>query len=386
MKKVSLFYASFSLIACGATSIDPSYIPSESRFDFNQESFEKHVLDTRSWLSENRHFKMAAHEQEVSLNAPREWKPERSNGGLVLLVHGLGDSPFSFIDIAKHLTHKGYHVRTVLLAGHGSRAGDLLGVSFELWRSQVQHHVKQALQDFDQVWLGGFSTGANLVTEQAYKNPKVEGLLLFSPAFQPGSPLVKWAGIANLFMDWADKDPEINKVRYDSLPLDAAESYYNSSLAVMDYLDSSNYSKPVFMALSQNDSVIDVDYAKSVFLKRFENSNNHLFYQSRGCNESDISCFDMNLPELRISSGSHMGLLFNKDNFYYGQGGEMTICNNGQAAEIEKACNQGESMWYGSWGYQLDGVGHARLTWNPYFQELTALLDQVMINNNAVVD
>ncbi|MEZ9465093.1 alpha/beta hydrolase, partial [Vibrio splendidus] len=82
------------------------------------------------------------------------YQPVSPNGKAVLLVHGLGDSPYSFKDIATHLAEQGYLVRTVLLPGHGSRVGDLMQPSLEDWQGVVAHHTQLLEQEYDSVWLG----------------------------------------------------------------------------------------------------------------------------------------------------------------------------------------------------------------------------------------
>jgi alpha-beta hydrolase superfamily lysophospholipase len=47
-------------------------------------------------------------------------KNENPNGKALVLVHGLGDSPYSFRDIANHLAEQDYLVRAILLPSHGS--------------------------------------------------------------------------------------------------------------------------------------------------------------------------------------------------------------------------------------------------------------------------
>jgi len=368
-----------ALTGCESIPEDPNYLTAEGLPDYNQADFDTYLQETQSWLRANRVFNSADEDKEITANLPYEIKPENPNGQGVLLVHGLADSPFSFIDIAKHLAQQGYLVRTVLLPGHGSKVGDLILPTLEDWQGVVAHHTQLLKQDVDNVWLGGYSTGANLVVSQAINDDDIAGLLLFSPAFKPNSFMVSLAPLASHFVTWADRDPEDNYTRYNSLPMNAASIYYQTSQIVRDDLAKAQYSKPVFMMMSEGENVIDTKYAQNTFNQVMTNPINKLVWEGevQPTDPRAIS-FSMDLPAQQISNGSHLGLLFSPQNPVYGRDGEIMICGNGQKEADEAKCQAGEAVWYSAYGYQESGKIHARLTWNPYFAQSMSLLDNVM--------
>ncbi|MEZ9337425.1 alpha/beta hydrolase [Vibrio splendidus] len=374
-----LALTTLSLVGCSNETSIPAYEVSPNLPEYQQDSFKAYVNETQDWLLKNRVFITEDKQLEVQLNSPTEYKPTSPNGKAVLLVHGLGDSPYSFKDIATHLAEQGYLVRTILLPGHGSRVGDLMQPSLEDWQGVVDHHTKLLEQEYDSVWLGGYSTGANLVTSQAIKDSNIEGLLLFSPAFQPSSSAVKYAGFASYFVTWADQDPEDNVLRYNSLPMNGASVYYQTSKVVRSDLASQSFDKPVFIMMSEGDSVIDTNFVQQAFTDSMPNPNNVLVWQGETQLDDPRSVqYSMKLPEHRISNGSHMGLLFSPNNPYYGINGSEKICSNGQAEGFEAQCVEESEIWYSAWGYQEDGKNHARLTYNPYFSESMKKLDTVL--------
>ncbi|TMO60342.1 hypothetical protein CWC18_13885 [Pseudoalteromonas aurantia] len=83
----------------------------------------------------------------------------------VLLIHGLTDSPFIFHDLASSFLKQGITVRTLLLPGHGTAASALVDVSHAQWRAATAYGVQSMLEDFDTVYLGGFSTGGALLID-----------------------------------------------------------------------------------------------------------------------------------------------------------------------------------------------------------------------------
>lgn len=369
------------LIGCTTPPQDPAFQASKNLPDYDQATFSEYVEDTKQWLTQHRLFMTQDKKAELANVLPREYLPQHPNGQGVLLVHGLGDTPYSFMNIAQHLADKGYLVRTVLLSGHASKVGDLQLPTLEDWQGVVEHHIKLLKADVDSVWLGGYSTGANLVTEQAILDDAVNGVLLFSPAFQPNSSSVKYAGLASYFVTWADQDPEDNPLRYNSLPMSAAAVYYQTSVEVRNKLDGINYNKPVFMMMSEGDKVIDTQFAIDVFSQQFNNPNSRLVWQGeQTIAEPRATSFSMILPKQRISNGSHMGLLFSPSNPNYGKNGKSRICSNGQTEQQERACMDGDDVWFSAWGHTQANKNHARLTYNPYFSESMSLLDQVMEN------
>ncbi|WP_394241940.1 alpha/beta hydrolase [Vibrio astriarenae] len=368
-----------SLLGCNSSTKQPEYQASAYLPAYNQSRFDEYQTETRQWLLQHRIFLTEDREQELSFIMPQQFNPEQPNGKAVLLVHGLGDSPFSFKDIGRHLAAQGYLVRTILLPGHASKVGDLQLPSIEDWEGVVKHHIELIKQESDSVWLGGFSTGGNLVTEHALQDDSIEGLLLFAPAFKPTSKAVRFADIASYFIDWVDVDPEVSHLRYNSLPMNGAAVYYQTSSNVRQQLKGQHYDKPVFMLLSEGDKVIDTPYVANTFSKVMTNPDNQLVWLGEDApQDTRATTFSMQLDELKISNGSHMGMLFSPHNSEYGQDGTMLICNNGQGEDLEAQCLAGEDVWYSAWGYTEPDKIHARLTYNPYFAQSMQIMDELM--------
>lgn len=382
-KSAFAFYITAAIISvivgCSNASQDPAFDKAEALPSYTQDNFKQYIEETREWLTQNRLFITGDKEAELAQVLPREYQPEHPNGQGVLLVHGLGDSPYSFHDVAIHLAEQGYLVRTLLLPGHASKVGDLQLANLQDWQGVVDHHIALLKKTTSRVWLGGYSTGANLVTSAALDDNSIQGLLLFSPALEPGSKMVQFAELASYFVTWADQDPEDNPLRYNSLPMNAAAVYYQTSAVVREQLSTSRFDRPVFMLLSEGDKVINTEFAVTTFSEKMANPNSHVVWQGENdLTEPRSTRFSMKLTDQQISNGSHMGLLFSPDNPNYGIGGKNRICSNGQAEEQLSHCTSGQDVWYSAWGYTEPGKVHARLTYNPYFAQSMAIMDQVM--------
>jgi len=200
-----IYQFSLAALATGTLAYPLFKATPEGHFaPYNQSSFSAYVQQQQDWLSRERHFLTRDTEREVAITSPFESRPTEHTSRAILLVHGLSDSPYSFADIARKLNDKGIAVRTLLLPGHGTAAEDLMFVDYQHWQLALQHHLALLKQDYSEVWLGGFSTGANLVTALGAEDEQVRGLVLFSPAFGYRNHLAALAPLAARYIDWID--------------------------------------------------------------------------------------------------------------------------------------------------------------------------------------
>lgn len=391
---VVIISLSIAIYGCVSAPSEPYYQPSGSSLPVGQSSFAEYVEQTHQWLLHNRQFMTDNRMLEVQANSPFEMLPPTSAMSStrkgILLVHGLADSPYSFVDIAPVLTNMGFVVRTILLQGHGSRPADLINADADDWRDLVAHHVALFKQDVDTLYLGGFSTGANLVSSYAMGDDDIAGLMLFSPGFKAGIGVDKFAPMVPMFTDWLYAprlEGETNYVRYMVTPSNGFAQFYDTSAEVMFRFKQGRYNKPVFIALSQADSVIDVNRVLSLFSKRISNPNSRLlwFGERPETNDTRVKVFAAKVPQYHISNFSHMGILFRPDNPYYGFQGSERICDNGQSDNrLYRQCLDGGEIWYSAWGHVEKGKHHARLTFNPYFTQMVTELKKVLDEQSLV--
>lgn len=193
------------LVLTGCASKHPLETP------LGQSSFQEYLAETRAWIAENRHFVMDDHEKELTYHTPFEIRPAGKTDKGILLIHGLGDSPWTYRDLATKLAEQGMLVRTVLLPGHGTKPADMIGVTSEDWNKAVQEQIDLLKKEVPNVWLGGFSTGGNLAFSQAAEDPDIRGLILFSPAIEIRTKLVELVPFADLFIDWLRKPDKTRK-------------------------------------------------------------------------------------------------------------------------------------------------------------------------------
>lgn len=352
-----------------------------------QASFAAYRQQTLEWIQANRTFQTDDHAAELAWNAPREWRPRGVARRGILLVHGLGDSPFSFNDVGQTLADQGFLVRTVLLPGHGSKPADMLDVTLKQWQQVVREQTRILENEVPAVYLGGFSTGANLVLDYAYEHPEIAGLVLFSPAFRPENTYAWLTQYIGWFRPWLASPndgirPMQTPVRYLNVPTNGFAQFYRSALLAQDHLAERLYTKPVFIAITQHDSVLDTAYVLDTFNARFSHPASRLIWYgdnpATAAKTPRVLVRNDYLPQDRIAQFSHMGLMFSPDDPLYGKDGKQRICWNGQQAEDMQKCLNGEPVWYSDWGHREPGKVFARLTFNPYFEWQTGVMTGVL--------
>ena len=375
----------FIVAGCSNVPDEPGYRASNSKLPLGQSSFEQYAEQTRQWLAENRHFLTAHKQVELGANAPYELLPKTpltaSRG--ILLAHGLLDSPYSFIDIARRLADMGFVVRTVLLEGHGSKPANLLATDVDNWRRLIKEQVALFKPHVDELYLGGFSTGGNLVTSYALNDDDIKGLVLFSPGFKANTDYDVLAPVVPWFKDWVFTPTmkyQTNYVRYITGPSNAYAQYYQTSTEVLALLDEQVFDKPTFIALSETDSIIDSHRTLSLFQTRFTHPDSRLlwFGDPPKIDDQRVTVLPGRVPEFNVSNFSHMGLLFALENPYYGPKGKQRFCANGQSQEAYLRCLQHQPTWYSAYGYDEVGKDHSRLTFNPWFANMIDLLHKVL--------
>ncbi|WP_299694260.1 alpha/beta fold hydrolase [uncultured Vibrio sp.] len=375
-------------VACASSDTHPLYTPSNIEPVTDYESFDDYAEQTKQQLLKHRYFLTQDKNAELLANLPAELqlesdaKPDKG----VLLIHGLGDSPYSFVDIAKSLQQEGYLVRTVLLTGHGSRPADMLNVDYQQWNDLVEKQVALFKKEVDHLYLGGFSTGGNLAYSYAAQDQDIEGLMLFSPGFISNEPLAFATPWISWIKPWLmDVDPSntTNYTRYFTVPTNGFAQYYNTSKQVTDTIKEQPYTKPVFMVLTEHDSVLDTKAIKGLFETHFINPNNKLiwFGSDPTSSQGNIRYINSYNPQLRISNMSHMGVLYAPENPYYGINGSERICRNGSDMTDDeiKRCNAGEEVWYSAWDGRANEDIHARLTFNPWYDEMMESLYETFV-------
>lgn len=343
-------------------------------------------------------------EKVVDGNAPFElFPPSGSNVGVdrqfrrgVLLTHGLSDSPYMMRHLGAFFQENGFRVMAILLPGHGTQPGDLLNVNWNEWAHEVAYGVEQLSHDTDEIYLAGFSAGAALSVYQSLVDPRIRGLLLFSPALRI-SRKAKLATLHKLYSRvipsgrWLDIKPDLDIYKYESFPKNAAAQMYTLTRAVDALLAGRKLDIPLFIAASADDTTVDVQ-ATLEFMWSTGNPRNKLvlYIADRSKirnavellsdrNQSvSIELVDCVIPEQKILSSSHSAVVLPAEDAHYGSKGAYAGCAHYYPRDMEKysACIKSpQDCLLGELTKKNLGMGLLRrLTYNPKFKELKAAM------------
>ena len=384
------FLLSLCLVCLVAINSAPAYGDSMAeKFPAASPDFGKYIDRVERYLVETS--MPGRSESELRLNLPFEIAASTQvpYRGKFLLVHGLNDSAYVWTDMAQALSSRGFDVRAILLPGHGSDPQKMLDVSFRQWLRSLRSHYEYWRVDDTPIYVGGFSLGGVLATILAQENPEIAGLLLISPAYHSQlNYLLRWSGIYAWFRPWmfGGMITEDNPVKYNSIPINSAAQYFNTTTHLKNLWrdDKTQHlrarlSMPVMMVVTANDSVVDIEYSRYVFHKRFPNSQSRflIYQQTQKPTKPRELARSGYYPQRRILNLSHLSLLNAPHNPLFGENGSVLVCN-GNKYPVYRACMLSRQHWFGAQHTPSpDGVAVARSTYNPDFAYLLDLFDQV---------
>lgn len=125
-------------------------------------------------------------------NGPRIFLHEHPTQDVIVLTHGLSDSPYYVQALAQNFYAAGCNVVLPLLPAHGLIDPNEAMKDEDLdthWKETIDHAVATAAQLGTRVSIGGFSTGGALSLNRILRAPEgiTGGLFLFSGALSIGS-------------------------------------------------------------------------------------------------------------------------------------------------------------------------------------------------------
>ncbi|MFT6413407.1 MAG: pimeloyl-ACP methyl ester carboxylesterase [Glaciecola sp.] len=193
-----------------------------------------------------------------SANGKRQIAP------IVVLFHGLSDSPFYIRSIAEHLNDKGFTVVAPLTPGNGKldAANDMRDPTLQQrWYAHVDSIMNLISPYSDKTYIGGFSTGGTLATRYMLLHPdEIDGLLLFSGALALSESAENLGQIWG--MKWIAKIVDgdfvstgANPYRYPDVAGYAGLTLADVIFEIRYLLAETTVSKPIFVAHSLADII-----------------------------------------------------------------------------------------------------------------------------------
>ena len=253
------------ILVASSYSFDAYSASFELEFDEFDAFYQVQLGTTRGCQTpEENVFRVCSESLKNDGNAPYILHHNKVTEKVVVLFHGLSDSPFFLRSIAQSIYQQGNNVIVVLLPGHGKKQADAdmqdSGLA-DRWRAHVSEVIDYASSLGKQRYLGGFSTGGALATEYILQNPKsVKGLALFSGALALESSVesmaniwgIKWLA-KTLDGEYATQGP--NPFKYPSVARFSAFELTEVIFSVRDLIEKgAPLNLPIFAAHSMADT------------------------------------------------------------------------------------------------------------------------------------
>jgi pimeloyl-ACP methyl ester carboxylesterase len=251
-------------------------------------------------------FKVCSDSLKNEGNGPYILHHNKVTEKVVVLFHGLSDSPFFLRSIAQSIHQQGNNVVVALLPGHGKKQADEDMQDDKLadsWRAHLSQVIDYSASLGEQRYLGGFSTGGALATEYILKNPKsVEALMLFSGALALDSSVESLANIwgiqwlaKTLDGEYATQGP--NPHKYPSVALFSVFELTEVIFSVRDLIEQgATLNMPLFVAHSVADTTIPIIGVKNLMA---ENKGPNTFFEIS--KDVDVCHADVVINEAQLS-------------------------------------------------------------------------------------
>ncbi len=252
------------ILTVSTTSFVASSQSIETEFDKFDVIYQTQLGSTRGCQTpEANVFKVCSDSLKNDGNAPYILHHNKTTEKVVVLFHGLSDSPFFFRSIAQSIHQQGNNVIVALMPGHGKKQADADMQDNKLadrWRAHVSEVIDYSASLGEQRYLGGFSTGGVLATEYILQNPNsVKGLMLFSGALALDSSVESTANIWGIQWlakmldgEYATQGP--NPYKYPSVARFSAFELTEVIFSVRDLIEQgATLNLPIFVAHSMAD-------------------------------------------------------------------------------------------------------------------------------------
>jgi alpha-beta hydrolase superfamily lysophospholipase len=169
-------------------------------------------------------------------------EPDGTPVGVVVLIHGLTDSPYSLRHVAQHYRDRGFVAIGLRLPGHGTVPAGLIAARWEDWMAATRLAVREARRRVPApapLHLVGFSNGGALAMKyslDALEDPKLaraDRVVLVTPMIGI-TRFARFAGLASLpailpafaKAAWLSVVPEFNPFKYNSFPVNGARQSF----------------------------------------------------------------------------------------------------------------------------------------------------------------
>ena len=259
--------------------------------------------------------------------------------------------------------------------------------------------MRQMVKDFDQVLLGGFSTGSALILDQLVRGKwtesemsKFAGTLNWSPASKAKSDFAWMAKYIDYvpYMDYVNKGADIDFAKYESFPFNAAAQVHKlmSRINGEDKKLDPVPDIPMFVVASEVDQTIDTEKTLTILNRwnkaetRADAKKDMLIYYGHWKKLDRMSQdIEIHIPECgnqlicsKVLGISHNAAPNSPKNPHYGASGNYKYCEHHFGEDTYNACKTMPVAPIGeiTASNLTSNSVIRRLTFNPHYDHMTA--------------
>ncbi len=197
-------------------------------------------------------------------------KPENARVGF-LLIHGYCGNPLDVASLGELLYDNGIASLAMTLAGHDTSPEDLAETTSEDWYQSAAEALERVRSwGMDHVFVAGLSLGGIVTLDLAIRQPKLDGIVLLSPAIKVGGFLGKLVPLIRRFVKYRSVDLgyltelyDLPRTRYDREPLISIERLLKYSARIRKQLPEVRV--PTLIIQSGADDTVGIDGAKLAY-------------------------------------------------------------------------------------------------------------------------
>jgi carboxylesterase len=210
---------------------------------------------------------------------------KKGNKTLVILTHGFTGSPYELHVLADFLAGNNMDVEVPLLAGHGGDIARLAKTNSDDWVQSLEKALLDNLEQYEKIFLIGYSFGSNLSLHLASKYPQISGIIALGiPVFIRNETKIRLLlPLARIFKKtykkrWLDEGivrDIVEQGRHSHIPIPSIVSFY-------DFIDKhtkkelSKVKSPVLVIHSRDDLISHPRSSEYLF-KNLTVDDKHLF-------------------------------------------------------------------------------------------------------------
>ena len=187
----------------------------------------------------------------------------QGNSGIaVILIHGLGATPWETNRLAEYLNSRNITTLQVLLAGHGKSIYDLEQTSSEQWYQSVEE-AYNSIKESNKFIIGN-SLGSLLAIELSEKESP-NGIILISTPIFFKDKRIEYSPLLKYFKRYSHRDiePELKPFYYENFPVKSLAEMISYITKIKKISPVAN--SPVLIIQSKDDPRLDPKSAQYIY-------------------------------------------------------------------------------------------------------------------------